>query len=111
MELWVSRQARSRGPDGVISLGEVGYEVAAAIVSDDFLYVTGGKIGGFRDDPDAGFGSFGAGDDAADVVGRDLNRGALLGIEAGMAGDQECGDGNRQCTCHRVEFRFAHKNF
>src|SRR5262249_35307274 len=47
-------------------------------VSDDHLRVPGGKIGGLRDHPDAGFRTVRAGHDAADIVLVDGHRLRLL---------------------------------
>src|SRR5262249_37350797 len=59
-------QAVAAGPDIVVGLRQFGNDVAAAVVGDNGFYVTGAEVGGFGDDPDAGFGSFGPGDDSAD---------------------------------------------
>ena len=61
-------------PDVVIRLRQIGHHVAALIVGDDDLGEFGGQVGRFRDHPDAGFRSLGAGDHAAEVGVADADR-------------------------------------
>ena len=77
-------------PDGVFGVfGQIGDEITAAIVGDHFFDVARGEGGRFGDYPDAGFGAFAAGDDAADVVGFDLDlRARVLGIQMSRGCEQ-----------------------
>src|SRR5262245_18635363 len=74
-------QPVTANPDAVIGFREVGYQIAALIVGDNDLDEFGGKVGCLSDDPDAGFGSLGAGDHAADVIVVDAHGGALLATQ------------------------------
>src|SRR6202041_1629239 len=77
-------QSITARPDAVFGSGQIGYQVSAAIIGDYFLDVACGQVGRFRDYPDAGLGSFAAGDHAADVVSLDFDWRALLCINARM---------------------------
>ena len=60
-------QAVTPHPNAVIGLRQLGDQIAAAVVGDDHLGELGGKVGCFRDHPDASFRSLGAGDDTANL--------------------------------------------
>ncbi len=76
-------------PDAVVRLREVGQQVAAPLIGDDDPGEPGGEVAGFRDHPDSGLRSRGAGDHAADIVSVHLDR---LAVErAGTASRREGG--------------------
>src|SRR5262249_20735585 len=68
-------------PHLIFGLRKVGHHVAALVVGHHHLGIAGGKIGGFRNHPDARLRSVRAGDAAADVVVVDGDGRGLLGGE------------------------------
>ncbi len=86
-------------PNRVLAVWKVRHEIAAAIVGDNFFDVAGGQGSGLGDHPDAGFGAFRAGDDAADIGGFDLNLWArFLCAQMRPGGDEVCSDAYGCCT-------------
>jgi hypothetical protein len=77
-------QAVTAHPDAVGGLGQIRDQEPALVVGYDDLGVFCGKAGGFRDDPDAGFGALGARDRTADIAGLDRNS-LILGAEGRQA--------------------------
>src|ERR1700728_2761548 len=77
-------------PNLVFSLGQVGHEVTALVVSDDDLGVAGGKIVGLGNNPNAGFRTVRPGDHAADIIGIDAD--CILSVEPPRHSRQECGN-------------------
>ena len=55
-------------PDGVVGLGKIGDQVAAAVVGHHGPAEARGQVGGLGDDPNAGFRPLSAGHHAADVI-------------------------------------------
>ena len=84
-------------PHAVVRLRKIGNDVAPAIVGDDNLGKFGRKLGRLRDHPDAGLGSIGPGDHAAEVTLKDADRGvALLGDRRLRYSAQGRGQGQRR---------------
>ena len=101
-------EAIAAHPDVVIRFRELGNNVAALIVGDDDLAISGGQIFRFRDHPYARFGALRAGDHAADIVGDDFNFRGGFSCRASRARDSEyCGE----TDCHDSEIRhsFVHR--
>ena len=81
-------------PNVVVGFGQIWQHVASLIVGDHHFGKPGGKVGGFRDHPDAGFGPLRAGDHAADVIAVDADLGAAALLAANR--DRRSGDESYQ---------------
>ena len=60
-------------PDIVGAFRQVGQQVTALIIRDHDFHVSGRQVPGFGDHPHAGFGTFGARDNAGDITGIDFD--------------------------------------
>src|SRR5262249_49938076 len=92
-------------PHLIFGLGQIGHDVAALVVGDHHLGVTGGEILGLRDHPDAGLRSVCASDHAPDVVVVDGYGGWLLRGDLDHRAWQSQRNGNRRRTEIQLAFR------